>query len=106
MNQYNTLEDENRERITDGTFDDWSKDEHNTNNRSIDLMGMSFGLLKVVGKSSKRSQKGEVIWECECWCGNRTEARGSSLRSKHTQSCGCMKSQRVIYPNLIFAMTK
>lgn len=56
----------------------------------IDLLGQRFGRLTVIKDSGKRYRKKEVIWLCQCDCGNLTEVRGYYLRSGHTQSCGCL----------------
>jgi len=29
------------------------------------------------------------MWICQCDCGNQIKVRGYSLRSRHTESCGC-----------------
>lgn len=38
-------------------------------------------------------KKGQVLWECQCDCGNITEVLGINLRNGNTKSCGCLKSQ-------------
>lgn len=56
-----------------------------------DLTGQQFGKLTVVKRSDQQSVGIRVIWECRCDCGNMTLVATDSLRSKHTQSCGCFK---------------
>lgn len=34
-----------------------------------------------------------VIWESDCECGNTVSVKGIHLRSGHTKSCGCYKSE-------------
>lgn len=58
----------------------------------IDLTGLKVGHLTVLKKTDER-KNGEVIWECQCDCGNITKVRGRYLREKHTQSCGCLKKE-------------
>lgn len=53
----------------------------------IDLTGKTFGRLHVV---KLNCIKREARWECLCDCGKIVVVRGSSLRSGHTTSCGCL----------------
>lgn len=53
------------------------------------LIGESFGKLKVV----KYSGNGKYI--CKCSCGNIIEVLASNLRNNSTNSCGCLKKQRI-----------
>ena len=56
------------------------------------LIGQRFGLLTVIGKSSKRGASGAVYWICKCDCGNIKEIQGNNLKRKdenRTISCGC-----------------
>lgn len=59
----------------------------------IDLTGQKFGRL-VVLKENGRSNKGEKVYECKCDCGNVVNVPSSYLRSKWTQSCGCLQRDR------------
>lgn len=54
--------------------------------RKIDLTGMRFGRLVVLGEDPHSSA--HVI--CRCDCGTQKSVRKSSLRSHSTQSCGCL----------------
>ena len=60
--------------------------------RTIDLLGQRFGQLTVIEKTNKR-KNGEIIWVCQCDCGNLTEVRGRNLRDGHTTSCGCKRKE-------------
>lgn len=53
----------------------------------IDLTGKQFGLLTVLGRSSKKAVR--VKWRCICECGNEIVVEGQHLRSGATISCGC-----------------
>jgi hypothetical protein len=60
-------------------------------NTRLDLTGQPFGRLTVsilIGNAGKR-----VMWSCRCSCGNVVNVSTSHLRSGHTQSCGCLKSE-------------
>ena len=59
---------------------------------SKDITNQKFGKLIVLYKTNKRTSDGSIIWHCKCDCGNECDINGHSLRSGHTQSCGCMKS--------------
>ena len=56
--------------------------------KAIDLSGFRFGRLLVMARQG--SAFGEATWRCVCDCGNITIARGYSLRTGNTQSCGCL----------------
>lgn len=53
-----------------------------------DITGQRFGKLMVTRITDKRYNR-QIVWECICDCGNICEIPGGSLRSGHTQSCGC-----------------
>lgn len=59
--------------------------------RLQDLTGKTFGKLFVVGQAGKTKDKKEILWNCQCSCGNKTVVRGKSLRKGYTRSCGCLK---------------
>ena len=50
--------------------------------------GEKFGRLTVVGKSEKPGYS-----ECVCDCGSYVTILNANLRSKHTLSCGCLRSE-------------
>jgi hypothetical protein len=58
--------------------------------KTVDLTGMRFGRLTVIGKT--RSSSGRVAWNCKCDCGNETTPLTTSLLKGHSQSCGCLHS--------------
>jgi len=57
--------------------------------RVIDETGNRYGKLTVIsrGKNSGKQTK----WVCRCDCGSDVSVYGTSLRSGHTKSCGCLK---------------
>ncbi len=59
----------------------------------VDMIGKRFGRLVVVKETEKRGK--EYWWECLCDCGNSSIVVGGALRSGHTQSCGCLKKERI-----------
>lgn len=72
------------------------------NYNSNNLIGQSFGLLKVIEKTDKRTSNRSVIWKCQCDCGNIVEVATSALKrqdGKGTRSCGCLKNSMVDLTN-------
>lgn len=60
--------------------------------RYIDLTGQKFGRLTVLCLTNECSGHARK-WLCECECGNKITARGSHLRNKIIQSCGCLRKE-------------
>lgn len=61
--------------------------------RYIDLTGNRFGDLLVLGRSDMSGVNGEVIFSCQCNCGNITEVFSTNLRRGFTNSCGCVRNK-------------
>ena len=55
---------------------------------AYNLLGQTFGDLRVVGKSRKRTKMGSY-WTCLCRCGYTCEATASELVSGRKTHCGC-----------------
>ncbi len=60
----------------------------------IDLTGRRFGRLIVV-KYVGMDAKERSFWQCLCDCGKIKEINGASLRRKATQSCGCIRNEKI-----------
>ena len=60
--------------------------------RFKDLTGQKFGRLTVAEKKGT-DNRGEVLWVCECVCGEQSIVLGGNLRSGHSKSCGCLKGE-------------
>jgi hypothetical protein len=58
---------------------------------SFDITGRKFGKLSVLRMSDKRNVSNDILWECECDCGNTKLATSGNLRNGDTKSCGCIK---------------
>lgn len=58
------------------------------------LVGMSFGRLKVIGLAGRNDSR-KLVYSCVCNCGNTIEVVGSALRNGHTKSCGCYRKDAV-----------
>ena len=57
--------------------------------KALNLLGQTFGKLKVIEKLPSKS--GKTYWLCECECGNKTEVQTCHLRNGSISSCGCQK---------------
>lgn len=60
-----------------------------------DLTNQKYGLLTVLEYSHTSNKK--RIWKCQCECGNITYVAGSDLVTRHTSSCGCLKTSQGEY---------
>lgn len=59
----------------------------------INLTEQRFGRLTVLYRAPNRGKK--VCWHCRCDCGNEKDIPAASLRSGKSQSCGCLRIERV-----------
>ena len=60
---------------------------------TIDETGNEYGLLRVLWKTPRR-QAGNIMWHCECVCGNTRDVLGRKLRSGKATCCGCYSRRR------------
>ena len=60
----------------------------------IDLTGMRFGRLLVISCAG-RNPYGGFRYLCKCDCGKEKTAPYTSLRDGNSQSCGCLRSDRM-----------
>jgi hypothetical protein len=63
---------------------------------AIDMKGMRMGQLVVIGQSGVERRKGEIVWLCQCDCGQSTKVKGTRLRTGKTKSCGCLRSAQIL----------
>lgn len=59
-----------------------------------DELGNRHGQLTVLSRAENNA-RGDAQWVCRCDCGKTIVAAGVSLRSGHTQSCGCLQKAKV-----------
>ena len=57
--------------------------------RAINRVGHTYGELTVV-KLAGRNKHSQLLWECECSCGNTTIVPAGTLGHR-TKSCGCLR---------------
>jgi len=69
-----------------------------------DLTGQRFGRLTVTGQtpSDKNQQR---RWLCQCECGRESMVTTYRLKSGHTKSCGCLKSEKTTKRNTLHGLT-
>lgn len=67
--------------------------------RAIDLTGQRFGRWTVLYRNGSDSQR-NAMWYCRCDCGKEKNVSGKMLRSGISQSCGCLKHERIIESNI------
>ena len=66
------------------------------------MVGKRFGRLTVVSRAAN-DKYGNAMWNCVCDCGKSTVIMGSSMRSGHAKSCGCLKIENTSKANRIRA---
>jgi hypothetical protein len=59
--------------------------------RPLQLQGATYGDLRVLERVP--SDRPETLWRCRCVCGAEVFARGSDLKHRRKQSCGCLRSR-------------
>ena len=55
-----------------------------------DLTDQRFGMLVALSLTEER-QRGYVVWDCRCDCGNHIRAASIDLVKGRKRSCGCMQ---------------
>ena len=62
--------------------------------KAKDLTGQRFGRLVVISSLPAKSN-GKTRWLCHCDCGRETEVTTDHLVRGHTESCGCLRRERL-----------
>ena len=62
----------------------------------IDLTGKKFSRLTVIRRDGYLPNGKQPTWMCLCECGRSIRVSGLALRSGSTQSCGCLRKERMI----------
>lgn len=68
--------------------------QNNVNN----LLGKRFGRLIALKRCEDHISKSGIkatMWECQCDCGNIIKVLGNSLTTGKTQSCGCLRVEKL-----------
>lgn len=61
---------------------------------ALDLAGRRFGRLTAVRREGSNAKK-EITWLFTCDCGTDVILSGTSVRSGHTSSCGCLHREQL-----------
>lgn len=61
--------------------------------KKVDITGQRFGRLMVLEPTDQRNGTREIIWKCQCDCGNIAYTTYHSLISGYNQSCGCLNRE-------------
>src|SRR5438105_3532478 len=61
------------------------------------LVGRTFSRLHVLANTGKTNSRKEVLWQCQCSCGNpeTLEVPTPMLVRGLKKSCGCLKGRKV-----------
>ncbi len=57
-----------------------------------DLQGQKFGRWIVI-RFDRIDQHRNAVWQCRCDCGSEGLVTTHDLKSKHSQSCGCLHNE-------------
>lgn len=66
-----------------------SSDDQRAPPRVRDLVGKTYGMLRVTAFSHIGGKQPVPFWKCVCTCGRERTARGAELNRGDIQSCGC-----------------
>jgi len=64
-----------------------------------DISGMTFGFLTALEPTDKRDRK-DIVWRCQCKCGNTVELPATRLLVGNTLSCGCLLKEHFRRANM------
>ncbi len=55
-----------------------------------DITNQRFERLVVLSQTNRKINR-NVVWNCQCDCGNTVEVKAGDLQSGRVKSCGCLK---------------
>ncbi|WP_056947768.1 AP2 domain-containing protein [Secundilactobacillus odoratitofui] len=61
--------------------------------RKIEMTGKQYGRLTVIRQKGQDAKNADLLWECQCSCGNVVVVDGSRLRGGYVRSCGCLRRE-------------
>jgi hypothetical protein len=64
------------------------------NRRALDLTGQRYGWLFVLGYAGYRPRTRDMLWLCQCDCGERQTYRSTDLLHVKVKSCKCRQGAR------------
>ena len=78
--------------------------EINSERSLINRVGEQYGRLTVIERADDYvapNGKHHVRWLCQCECGNQTIVDAGDLVCGHTQSCGCLRDEKLKEGNIV-----
>lgn len=60
--------------------------------KGIDITGQVFGRLTALGPVGKNKNR-QILWLCQCDCGNTVTVGSQYIRDGGTRSCGCFQKE-------------
>ena len=63
--------------------------------KTRDLRGQRFGRLVAINPTNERDSSGNILWECQCDCGNVSLIAARNLLRGNTNSCGCYRLDQI-----------
>lgn len=73
---------------------------------STNLIGRTFGRLVVIGKAEGVGERKRTAWLCKCSCGNTRVVVSDNLKTGNTQSCGCLRLERISLSKRLHGMCR
>lgn len=58
------------------------------------IIGNKYNMLTVIGQTNHRNYKGDVMWLCQCDCGNFCKVATPNLKQGYKLSCGCISDSK------------
>lgn len=62
----------------------------------VDLTGREFTRLRVIRRAENKPGSRQVLWQCECSCGNTAIVSSSDLVGEKVKSCGCLRREKAV----------
>lgn len=59
----------------------------------MNLIGQTFSKLTVLDYAGSDAKQ-QTLFVCQCECGDQITTAGRALKSKQTQSCGCLRVEK------------
>ena len=59
------------------------------------LTGQQFNRWTVLYLSENKTSDGRPMWHCKCQCGNEKDVPSKVLLNGHSQSCGCLRREKI-----------
>ena len=61
--------------------------------KSKEMIGKRFNRLVVIEETKQRKDS-QIVWKCQCDCGNTVLVKTGHLKTGGVSSCGCLKKER------------